>query len=750
MSRSAKLWLFVGVSVVAPTTAFVVSRALNRGETAVVRAGLEYRDSLDRSTTVRPEDAEALAALYLERTRLGVGSPFRLIDQALHDPMVDRARGRQIGYAILGLTAEGMAYSTPSDALDMVSSVGRGLGLAHRNLMEATLDSAVDVRAAESALRLAYQVSAVSGSVSPRAASVAVLAIAQARDRTLARRDALDLIEYARRRRLDPIDLVSSWRAGRRFRVERPLVDPNTAQQDRLATGMLPSLMERIDSTSARAPRTRREQPVAASLVVAAAAAVARRDAPPQAPVVVTLNGFSGFLLGNRAATSQRAARAAFLAQSRTEEALVAEYTRLRLTDSLTSDVSLGALAAAVALRAYAQESPWFPGDYGPAGEALRDQLGLGAVEFDATVPRRWQPYYTRMFAASVQDLRRVLPKVDLQGLRVRFGDSPMRERSLALHDPRSRTVYLPIATSAGAIAHELSHDLDWQAARERYGTMNGYRTDRSVRLGRDGLGATVARMAASASGTRRSLRPAALGGERPTEAFARGVDWIVAAFLASEGISNGYLSAVQDTWITGYASATVPRQDVAERDPTMSTLQEIADVSPKAIAWFDHGVGSSRRMSVADAVRRTLSAPFPRVDLRGTTTAFPLEPWTASLRVVRATAGGGWACQLNTPGREGSDVVVLRSAMTLAAETRVRGIVRRWQEYADEGGGGWRLKSLGGPPWLPGTADSVVQELRDALLWRAARVDDGRLGSDFAERAERDAARTACSRSVN
>jgi hypothetical protein len=51
----------------------------------------------------------------------------------------------------------------------------------------------------------------------------------------------------------------------------------------------------------------------------------------------------------------------------------------------------------------------------------------------------------------------------------------------------------------------------------------------------------------------------------------------------------------------------------------------------------------------------------------------------------------------------------------------------------------------LGGAPWDPAGRAALEREMRDALLWRAARVDDGKAGVDLVERAERDAAWAAC-----
>ena len=63
------------------------------------------------------------------------------------------------------------------------------------------------------------------------------------------------------------------------------------------------------------------------------------------------------------------------------------------------------------------------------------------------------------------RDLRRVVPTARFDGLRVRVEMSPSTA-PLAVHDPATRTLHLPATTAAGVLAHELAHDLDWQAAR--------------------------------------------------------------------------------------------------------------------------------------------------------------------------------------------------------------------------------------------------------------------------------------------
>jgi hypothetical protein len=589
---------------------------------------------------------------------------------------------------------------------------------------------------------MAYQVTATSGTTAPRAAAVALAAIAQGRDRALAMRDARLLLATARRSGQDPLDLMREWREARRLAVERPLVEPPGERQERTAASMLPRLVSQLQALTRGEIRTRRERAMTARLAIPAADFAARRSGPPQAPVVVTLGGFAQYVVASGAGVFQQARRV-FVTRSRTEETLVAEYNRLRALDPKVGEAALAVLTAAVAMRPYAQERPWFPGDYGPSPDDVRVRYGLASLTFDARVAASWRTYYAGMLDQAIGDLKLVFPRLDLTGLAVRFGPSPLRDQALALHDPRTRTVYFPIETSAGAIAHELAHDLDWQAARRRYGSTASYRTDRSVRQYRDGLAAPINRMNANGNAGRRRVAPS---GNRPTEVFARSVDWLVAQALAQRGIMNGYLSAVQDEWLTGYASATAPRRDTPEPDGTMAALHEIADVSRAAVGWYDQAYGSSRRASLSEVVRRVLVAPLPR--LEGPVSRF--HPFTPSLQLLRQGTVGrdSWACQLNAPSLQSRDAASTRRALDVAATARAVGVLDRWGEWSEGVQASPRLRALGGAPWSPAARHEAARDMRDAILWRATRPDDGRNGTTLLERLERHLVAAECARS--
>jgi len=63
-------------------------------------------------------DQLAIALGYLERLRLGLGSPFRLADEALADPRLSATMGNSVAWAVLGRLRRGDAYVVDKSVLD--------------------------------------------------------------------------------------------------------------------------------------------------------------------------------------------------------------------------------------------------------------------------------------------------------------------------------------------------------------------------------------------------------------------------------------------------------------------------------------------------------------------------------------------------------------------------------------------------------------------------------------------------------
>lgn len=713
--------------------AFAATAARERELFRHAGADLVYADSLERSLAARPatdlQPGEALAALYLERLRLGLGSPFRLIDQVARETALKPVNGTRLADAMLARTLVGDAYTPGRAALSLVSSppAGSAAGSLHQSIIDSVVASAEDPRIGELTVRLAYRLSEAAGSVSRRGPELATAAAAQARDRVLAMRDARRVIDAAERRGLSRLATVRLWRETRRLAVEQPVLAPLTARAERDAVAGVPALVALIErlgasgeagagSYAARSPGERRRTEALASRMATIAA---RRDLPPVAPITIAVRGYAALLTGG--AADDWPARARFVRRASNEETLAAEYALLSVRvgpDVAAADAAI--LTSAVGLRPFAQDQARVPGDPGPTVRDLQARLGI-AVTHDSSARAAWRPFLHRALETAVVDMKRVFPGFDPRGLRVHFGRSPLGDRALAMHDPVRRTIWFPPASSSGVMAHEFAHDLDWQAARREFGGTGWYRTDHALRRSSDRLAGALRLMAgalrtdtvASRGGSGRSGN----GSDRPTEIMARNVDWFVSAQLAREGRINGHLSAAQDPVLTGFASAVTPEAAHDGGAATLVALDGLTTVPDAARDWFTSLYGADRKVTVHEAVRRVLEAPLRRVNLapRG---SGPAWEWT----VGPVASPAAWTCLVDGFAARGNDPAAVRAVVQYAAESRARGVIRQWSHYARQqpGASPLRLRALTGGPWDPQVREQVQREIRDAILLSA------------------------------
>jgi hypothetical protein len=604
---SALAWAVVAATLVAgcvprEETRFAadVERELERGREFAVRVS---------SSPSLPQPADRLGAGYLERHRLGLGSPFRLIEYALQDPRLEPEERDRVGWALLAATLDGSGYRVDPRVLlpgDPAAAT------RHLELIEGTILGAPNADGGVLAVRLAYAMAQAEASVPSGLPGRVAQSAALIRDRAVSRDDARRLLRAARRDQ-DPLALVMVWRVERRFNVEAPAALAAGSPREREAIALAPRLLEGIRTIGDRprvgpvvpTPEARQYPFLSRSAARQLATESAFYDYPPQTPVVVALGAFQGS--GARTGS----ARDEFFTRAVNEERLAAEYALLYHRDAVDSSARLGVLAAAVAMRAYAQERPWFPGFEGPARRDLEERFGLMAIEFPESVPAHWRPYYRKMLESSLADLRRVLPSLDVRGLRIRVETRDGSPGTLAVHDPRTRTIYLPAATGAGTIAHEIAHDLDWQTALRRYNVRGDYATDRAVRESDGRLARVMLGLSAA------SITPSAVGhtqhshATRPAEVFARSVDWFTAVTLARDGRLNGYLSSVQDDLLTGYGTVNPPDVTGAAGQALVALLDEVAPVYPETRRWFLQSYGQLRSPTAFDLARRILEAPL-------------------------------------------------------------------------------------------------------------------------------------------
>jgi hypothetical protein len=686
--------------------------------------------------------ATAISLGYLERLRLGLGSPFRLIDQAIHDPRLTEGERTRLGWALLSRVIDRASYQVPQAVLDRIVAVDTGvrpaLGAEHLALIDGAIRESRDPRSGEVAVRLAYAFAAAEGSLVSRAPELGARVAALIRDRELARADAIRLLRAARDGAADPFALLARWRAERRFEVEAPPMASLPPALEREAVELAPRLARAVrelasPTNAARASyepqhSTPLLSPAAAERLVAIADSF---DAPAQTPVVIAARLYRKDLLEqSRLSAAERARRTKFLEEAVNEERFAALLASLQRTGRSDVGPALAAVSAAVALRPYAQESVWFPGFGGPSTRELQERYGLASVRFGGSVPADWRPYYRRMLDVALADLYRVLPALDLKGLSVVFSEEDGKEATLAMHDPRGRRLLLPPSTAAGTIAHEVAHDLDWQVALRRYNVRGDYATDRASRSRGDRLALRLQDLASASLDSEGLDERTSAHARRPAEVFARNIDWFVAVSLAAEGRINGYLTSVQDDILTGYGTVRPPDITGTAGRALVNILDEVAPLYPATREWFLKRYGPQRSLTPYDLVRRVLeSAPAAsaRADF-----AQPLELGTSNASAVafapvqEAREAGihaieSWICR--TPGAAyDPELEHARRMLVLeAARARARGIaLDRARELAGTEGKrwvAWQFYGAAAPAAVIDTALSpVLQPLVDGV----------------------------------
>jgi hypothetical protein len=651
---------------------------------------------------------------YLERLRVGLGSPFRLVDYAIHDPRLSVSNRERVAWALLGRLRLGHAYEIDPAVLDGVGpwdSTGRGpSGTEHLALIERTIDHADDPRAGELTVRLAYMIAATRGTVSDGAPAIAAQVAAMVRDHELATTDLHRLLREAKHDQTHVLDEVHQRRVDRRFAVEDPPLAPLRSDLQVAAMERVPEVVRAIDSLGKGTPLSP-SQVARRSLLgelFADRLVELGRSLPPVSPIVVTVRSHRDALLPNGAIDPARPQSRIVIAATN-EETLIATMAPFsEQPDSLRRPTALTLLSAAVAVRPLAQEQPWFPGLGGPTVAHLRTEHGLEAVTFDGAIPSRWRPYYLAQLDRAIRDMRSVLPIYFTNGLRFEFGIDPLPDSALAMHDPRSRTIRLSIATSGGTLAHEMAHDLDWQAARQLFADGRGYSTDRAMYEQRGLLASSIRGLAEARLVRPGGLPPGAKTGTRPAELFAQSTDWFVATALARHGRTNGYLSAAQDPMLTGYAAGSPTAVGAVGTRALTSALEQMTYLPDSIRDGFIEQWADPTSTDPVLLVRRVLETP---VSWRGVWR----QPSLLSPVSLESGTSDELACIIGSDSPEARARVRL---LKLAIDSRARGAAtRRARARPEAERPAWAHSLLGAPPWTPAEGDRVIGVLRANLI---------------------------------
>jgi hypothetical protein len=715
-----------------------VRRELEAGRTAF--AGWVAEERAGRM----PSDEGVIGLGYGERLRLGMGSPFRLVEAVMRDPRLSDEARHRIAWALLARTLAGEAYEVDAISLDR-AGLGHianwpGLGRHHLRIIESAVTESRDPRGGELAVRLAYQLAAMEGSVPAAAPRVAARAAALVRDREVARADVTRLLRSAEAVQGDPLRAIIRWRGERWFRVEEPAMAELPDGVEREALELAPKLAQALrlltpriaEITAVRAT----EPDVRPSLLTPEVAARLSEisdslNMPPQAPVAIAARTYRQELVQVPWVTEEERERRERFTQMRDEERFVASYAQLRRESPHDAAPSLAVVWAAVALRTYAQETVWFPGFGGPTARELEERFGFSQVRFAEDVPAEWRPYYRAMLESAVRDMQRVLPALDLRGLGVRFATARRGEATLAMHDPKVRELVLPPGSSAGTLAHEIAHDIDWQVALRRYRVRGDYATDRSSRMAEDRFAVRVRGLAQDATMEHAGNERLHAHAQRPAENFARAVDWFVAVSLASQGRTNGYLSSVQDDVLTGYGTVRPPDISGRAGDALINILDEVAPLYPETRDWFLRSYGSSRALNSFDLLRRIAEIQLPessdaRVSVAASH-ALAVDPVFSAISAARARgfeAIDEWICRAPGGGYDARLEHARRRLVLDGATARARGVaLQRARVLSGDVGVRWVARRFFGGPWPAQELEEGLEELLTDLVAQARAV---------------------------
>jgi hypothetical protein len=513
-------------------------------------------------------DAQALAAVYSQRLRLGLGSPYRLIETALRDDRLGATRAT-VARSLLDQIERGAMYEITPLAL-VAMGVPEPSAIAQLELVRQAVESTPDPRVGELAVQLGYELAAAEHTVTPELVARVARIAALLRDRQLAARDAHRLRDAARQLAVAPHNLVLTWRTNRTFAVDQPTLLPlDPAAQDeaaRLALLLVGGIRSAVAPVTSTMQRTIATTPRDASADAVGAFSQDSSTRPAQNAVVITLRAIRSAAQDTRSRVSaphwQR-----FFERVSDEERLVSELVMARR--SAADDVVAAGITLDVAtsLRPFAQEQIGAEGV--ASAQDLATRFGV-RVTFDPRVTDKERARSLLMLTRSLEDLRMVVRSIDLSGLTFRVGSLDATAPHLAYHEPRKRVIHLDPATMAGTIAHEVGHDLDWQLAAHKYRTRSNYATDYATQNRR--TLAYAVRNLTGATAPMNKPSPDDTGARRPAEIFARRFEWYVASALAQRGRSNGYLSSAQNDWIEGYGAAVRP-------DPTATAAISFAAI---------------------------------------------------------------------------------------------------------------------------------------------------------------------------
>ena len=197
------LFALLLASVVGLAATLVIAEQHAQRTTRRLESAAEQLDSLWVGVARGLDDARrgAIAWGYAERLRLGLESPFRLIETAASDARLTPQERRTVSWALLAHVVRGETHQIDPAVLDAIGPSENGrpaVGEQHLDVITDAIVHAENPRAGELAVRFAYTLAHTERIVDAMAPMLATEVAALIADRELARREGVDIVRTAK------------------------------------------------------------------------------------------------------------------------------------------------------------------------------------------------------------------------------------------------------------------------------------------------------------------------------------------------------------------------------------------------------------------------------------------------------------------------------------------------------------------------------------------------------------------------
>jgi hypothetical protein len=184
---------------------------------------------------------------------------------------------------------------------------------------------------------------------------------------------------------------------------------------------------------------------------------------------------------------------------------------------------------------------------------------------------------------------------------------------------------------------------------------------------------------------------------------FARSADWFVASMLALQGRSNGFLSAVEDPLLAGYAAGAPAAVGTVGVTSLLDALDQMTYVSDTARATFAAAWADPETLDPTILVRRVLETPV----------AWRFA-WARPNRAALPSSLQPVVCSLGSS----AEAKARRHLLSLAVDARARGaLMRRAKFFPASMRYDWVNSVIGSAPWNHELGDALEASFRMSVV---------------------------------